>query len=234
MNPSKSELLWCATLRRRHYIIKKCFTLPDGDVQPVGSVRNLGAFFDSDMSMKTHVNRLVSSCYYQLRRIPSIRRSIPTTMAITLMNSFILNRVDYCNSLLVSLPAYQTDRIQIVLNDAARLIFGGSRSDHVTPILRQRLHWLSATRRIEFKVALLMYKGINNLSPDYITSYCISSSINQRRFTLRSADKGNLIEPKTVTEFRKRSLAFAGPHLWNKLPINIRQSSSVDIFKKRP
>ena len=83
------------------------------------------------------------------------------------------------------------------------------------------------------KVALLMYKAINNLAPDYITSYCISSSINQRRSTLRSADKGNLIEPKTLTEFGKRSFAFAGPHLWNKLQINIRQSSSVDIFKKR-
>ena len=183
--------------------------------------------------MKTHVNRLVFSCYYQLRKIRSIRRSIPTTMAITLMNSFVLNRVDYCNSLLVSLPAYQTNRIQIVLNDAARLIFGGSRHDHVTPILHHRLHWLRASQRIEFKVDLLMYKGINNPASDCITSYCISSSTNQHRSTLRSADKGNLIEPKTVTEFCKRSFAFAGPHLWNKLPINIRQSSSVDIFKKR-
>ena len=183
--------------------------------------------------MKTHVNRLVSSCYNQLRRIRSIRRSIPTTMAITLMNSFVLNRVDYCNSLLARLPDYQTVRIQIVLNDAARLIFGESRRDHVTPILRHRLQWLRASQRIELKVALLMYKGINNLAPDYITSYCISSSTNQRRYTLRSTDKGNLIEPKTATEFGMRSFAFAGPHLWNKLPINVRQSSSVDIFKKR-
>ena len=75
------------------------------------------------------------------------------------------------------------DRIQIVLNEAARLIFGGSRRDHVTPILRNRLHWLRAPQRIEFKVALLMYKRINNLAPDYITSYCISSSTNQRRST---------------------------------------------------
>ena len=162
-----------------------------------------------------------------------MRRSIPTTMAITLMNSFVLNRIDYCNSLLMSLPAYQIDRIQIVRNDVARLIFGGSRCDHVTPILRNRLHWLRAPQRIEFKVALLMYKGINNLAPDCITSYCISSSTNQRRSTLQFADKGNLIEPKSLTEFGKRSFAFAGPHLWNKLPINIRQSSSVDIFKKR-
>ena len=55
---------------------------------------------------------------------------------------------------------------------------------------------------------------INNLAPDYITSYCISRSTNQHRSTLRSADKGNLIEPKSVTKFGKWSFAFAGSHLW--------------------
>ena len=129
----------------------------------------------------------------------------------------------------MSLPTYQTDRIQIVLSDAARLIFGGSRRVHVTQILRHRLHWLRASHRIEFKVTLLLFKGINNLTPDYITSYCISRSTNQRRSTLRSADKGNLIEPKTATEFGKRSFAFPGPHLWSKLPIN--SISWTDTFK---
>ena len=108
-------------------------------------------------------------------------------MAIMLINSVVINRVDYCNSLLVGLPAYQTNRIQAVLNDAAIPIFGGSRCDHVTPILRLR-----APQRIEFKVALLVFKALNNLAPDYIYRYCQSSSTSQRRSTLQSADEGIL------------------------------------------
>ena len=142
------------------------------------------------------------------------------------MNSFIIARVDYCNSLLAGLPVYQTDHIQTVLNNAARLVLGGSRWDHATPFLRDRLHWLRAPPRIKFKVALLVYKAINNLAPDYITIYCRfsstndrrsinnlapdyitiycrSSSTNDRRSTLRSADKAILIKPKTETEFGK-------------------------------
>ena len=170
--------------------------------------------------------------------LPSAKDTINNTittdyMAITLINSFVISRVDYCNSLLVGLPAYQTNRIQAVLNDAARLIFGGSRHDHMTPILRDRLHWLRAPQRIEFNVALLVYKAFNNLTPDCIASYCQSSSTNRSRSTLRSADEGVLIAPKTVTEFGKRSFAFAGPQLRNNLPIIVRQSSSVDIFKRR-
>ena len=106
----------------------------DGEVKPVNRVRNLGVF-NSDMNMRSHINRLVSNCYYQMRRIRSIRRSLPTSMAITLMNSFIIARVDDCNSLLAGLPVYQTDRIQTVLNHSARLIFGRSWRDHVTPVL---------------------------------------------------------------------------------------------------
>ena len=197
LNSSKTEFLWCATSHQSHCISAESFTRADGEVKPEIMVRNLGAFFDSNMNTRPHVNRLVSSCYYQMRRKRSIIRSLSTSMAITLMNSFIIVRDDYCNSLLAGLPVYQTDRIPTVLNDAARLVFGGSRRDHVTPVLRDRLHWLRAPQRIQFKVTLLVYKAINNLAPDYTTIYCRSSSTNDRRSTLQSADKAILIEPKT-------------------------------------
>ena len=85
-----------------------------------------------------------------------------------------------------------------------------------------------------FNVALFVYKAINNLAPDYITIYCWSSSnlapdyvtiycrsscTNDRRSTLRSADKAILFEPKTRTEFGKKSFSYAGPHQWNQLPL---------------
>ena len=141
--------------------------------------------------------------------------------------------MDYCNCLLAGLLVYQTDGIQTVLDDAARLVFGWSRRDHVTPVLRHRLHCLRAPLRIQFKVALLVYKAVNNLAPDYITSYCGSSSTDDRRSTLRSADKAIFIEPKTRTEFCKKPFSYAGPHQWNQLPLCVRQSPSIDIFKTR-
>lgn len=112
-------------------------------------------------------------------------------------------------SVLDSIPSTAT---QAVLNDAVRLIFGRSRLDHITPILRDHLHWLSAPH-IEFKVALLVYKAHNNLAPDYIAGYYQSSSINQCQSILCSAEEGILMISKTVTKFSKQSFTFAGPHL---------------------
>ena len=91
INPAKSEFPWCATVRRLHYIDNTAFRLADGNVVPTTYVRNLGAYFDASMSMATHVSRLVSTCFYQLRRLRVIRRSIQTSTAIQLINSSLVS-----------------------------------------------------------------------------------------------------------------------------------------------
>ena len=42
-------------------------------VNPATSVRDLGVYLDSDLSMKSHITRLVCSCFGVLRQIHSIR-----------------------------------------------------------------------------------------------------------------------------------------------------------------
>ena len=122
--------MWCASPRRVHLIDRSPFVLPNGPVNASSSVRNLGAYFDESMSMVEHVNRLVCSCFYQLRRVRFIRRSRTTMAATRLMNSFIIARVDYSNSILAGISKQQLARIQSVPNVAARIIFGHARFDH--------------------------------------------------------------------------------------------------------
>src|SRR6218665_2193452 len=96
LNPSKSEFLWCTTLRRRHLLHGSTFALADAEVLPADVIRNLEVYFDSCLTRTAHVSQLVRSCFYQLRRIKTIRKFIPTSIAVVLVNSFIVSRVDYC------------------------------------------------------------------------------------------------------------------------------------------
>ena len=68
---------------------------------------------------------------YQLRRTKPNRQWLPNVTEKQLVNSFVISRVDYCNSVLMGLPSYQLDRIQFVFNVAALLIYGRGRFDHV-------------------------------------------------------------------------------------------------------
>ena len=150
----------------------------------------------------------------------------------TLIHAFVSSRVDYCNSLLYGLPAYQLNKLQRVQNAAARLIFQETKYCHVRPLL-YNLHWLPVEFRIDFKILLLTYKAINGLAPFYLHE--LISLKEACKYKLRSDCDGLLLNPvkfKTLTTLGDRSFAAAAPQLWNSLPYAIRSSPSVASFKK--
>jgi len=58
----------------------------------------------------------------QLRQLRSVRQSLDTESITTLIRTFVSSRVDYCCSLLIGSPRSVTDKLQRVLDAAARVI----------------------------------------------------------------------------------------------------------------
>ena len=79
-------------------------TIAGHRVTATSSVRNLGVVLDSTLSMQAHVSLVTKSCYYQLRNIGQIRRSINEGACNTLVHALVTSRIDYCNCLLCGLP----------------------------------------------------------------------------------------------------------------------------------
>ena len=49
------------------------------------------------------------------------------------------------------------DRLQSILNAAARLVFSARRSERITPLLRD-LHWLRVPEPIQFRLCVLAFR----------------------------------------------------------------------------
>ncbi|KAI5614804.1 hypothetical protein C0J50_10958, partial [Silurus asotus] len=65
-----------------------------------------------------------------------IRPFLSTQAAQVLVQSLVILRLDYCNSLLVGLPLNAIRPLQIIQNAAAQLMFNLPRFSHTTPLLR--------------------------------------------------------------------------------------------------
>jgi len=70
----------------------------------VESVRNLGVYLDSSLSMQTHVAKVTQTCFFLLRRLRQIRRLLGRDVTANVVAALVLTRLDYCNALLSGLP----------------------------------------------------------------------------------------------------------------------------------
>ena len=77
---------------------------------------------DSTLTMNSHINSITKSCYTQIRNLSKIRKYLTVESTAALTHAFISSRLDNMNSLLYNLPKSQLDRLQLIQNNAARVI----------------------------------------------------------------------------------------------------------------
>ena len=94
LNPDKTEFIRCATARRLLQLANEVVTFGNSTISPATTVRNLGVVVDQKFAFQSHVNKTVSSCFYQLRRLKSSVKALPFETAKTLVNCFVISRID--------------------------------------------------------------------------------------------------------------------------------------------
>ena len=101
LNDSKTELMLVTSNRSKHlHNLPTSITIGNAQIPFKQSVKNLGLTLDCHLTMNAHVFNIALTCYFELRRLASIRRFLTSTATATLVSAFVLSRIDYCNSLL--------------------------------------------------------------------------------------------------------------------------------------
>ena len=179
--------------------------------------------------MESQFSSIRKSCYAQLRMIGQIRSCLTVKTTETLVRNLVISRLDYCNSLLISIPDYLIHKLQLLQNNAARLVYRLRKYDHITPALIS-LHWLPITMRPRFKMCLLVFKCFRRSAPDYLFDLL---EIQEPQRSLRSGrDTRLLTVPRSSSKLGERAFSISAPMVWNTLPFTLRQIDSVQVFKK--
>ena len=119
---------------------------------------------NSHLTMNAHISNIARTCYFELRRLASIRGFMTSTATATLVSAFVLSRIDYCSSMLFGSTHDVTSHLQRIQNYAARVILRLPKSSSITIHLKS-LHWLPVKVRSTYKIACLCYHCHSNTAP---------------------------------------------------------------------
>jgi len=154
--------------------------------------------------------------------------TVDSHTASLIAHALISSRLNYYNYVLYGAPNYVTHKLQRVQNSLARIVLQSDSLAHSEPLLRQ-LHWIPVHSRIRYKLAPITYKAPCTNLPQYLASHI---RYHQLVRSLRSSDLHFLVPTPSTTNFVSRSFRSAAPVIWNSLPLSIRTSATIDIFKR--
>jgi len=122
-------------------------------------------------------------------------------------------------------------KLQKVQNNAARLVLKKRKFDHASPLLKS-LHWLPVEMRLQYKTASICFKCLNGTAPQYLQDL-LKVYVPGRQLR-SSGDTTALAVPKMrLKTIGEKSFAYFAPKVWNSLPQSIRESSSIESFKRQ-
>ena len=111
---------------------------------------------------------------------------------------------------------------------AVRLLYDAPFNAHTLPLFQQ-LKLLNVYDINNFNIAIFMFMCSKGLLP---RSMSCKFTFNYEIHSYETRNAGNFHFPKIRTNVSKNTVYFKGPVLWKNIPINIKNSTSLNIFKR--
>jgi len=229
LNPDKSEVMLIASPS-----VAKTFADGSG-VAVAGSpitftvkLKSLGVTLDKTLSFDEHVKNVVKASNFHIKALRHVRPLLNKSIANTVACSIVTTRLDYCNSLLYGTSKANLEKLQRIQNTLARVVAGTRKREHITPVLKD-LHWLPVEQQINYKVAVITHKLLQEKQPAYLANLIPEYQPTRQ---LRSASQC-LIARSYVSASRDGDGAFnaAARTVWGTLPLSLRSVSNILSFK---
>lgn len=199
------------------------------EINPVTVAKDLGIYIDQSLTYNDHITKTASNCLHKLIQINRIKHLLDKKTLILLMNCFIFSKLLYCSTVWSNTSHSKIKKLQLVQNFAARIVLGLRKFDHISQGIRSP-NWLPVCDRFYLNDAIMIFKCIHNLVPDYLAEkFTFRSQTNIKN--TRQSNHLNILRCRLATG--QRSFSYRGAKLWNNRSNDLKNVNSVKAFKSK-
>ena len=187
-------------------------------ISSVTKQKLLGLFIDDKLMWCAHIDHLCSTLSSKISLLRQLADYVTVDVLKKFYQGYILPLIDYGSVTWSGASLANIKRIFKLQKRAARIIL---HADYDTPsaIMFRDLEWQPVNKRLAYNKAILIYKALNHLTPEYITAMLMPIS-ETHSHNLRSSTTGTLLVPRSRTSFFDKSFTSSAPTLRNSLPIS--------------
>ena len=186
-------------------------------VDQVETFKYLGVHFDQQLNWKKHLKETGQKISLKLKKIQRASQFLSKHCRTLLVNSLVMPYFDYCSEAWSSASFTSLNRLSNLCNKALEMKEKSLKDP------------ASLQERFKRNTAIMMFKCLNGLAPDYLANrFTCSAQVHQKN-TRSAASKKIIVENtrgKASSSFRRR-----GTKLWNNLPGSITSKNSILQFK---
>ena len=223
IHPDKTKSMIIATRQKlQREPLKLKLSLGQKQIEQVQQHRVLGVMLDSEFKWLPHLDNVLKSVSRNLYLLSQLRHVADTESLMMFFYAHILPHVNYASNIWDGCADQHMKKLNSLYRRAFKLI--NVQKEIPTDQKISELGAISLEKQLLLNKAVLVYKVINGLSPNYLDHLC--------RKPTRRYDSVNLIVPFARIDLYKTSFSFSGSLLWNSIPKDIRNKPSLPSFKK--
>ena len=176
MNAKKTALIFTGSRQQLGKCSTSSLAILHSTVKCGKLLKYLGVWLDDQLKFDHHATVKCKTAMWNIHKIRMIRPYLDQQTCEILVSSLVTSHLDYGNALLAGLTDAVIKKYLSVQNTAARLSLNTGRKDSAIEA-RKKLHWLPIQSRIEYKIALLVFKCLMGNAPIYCIICCILSLV---------------------------------------------------------
>ena len=201
------------------------FDIGNISVKVKTQVKLLGIFIDDKLSFNYHVELKCQSAANKISALRRIRPFISLKTAKALCNAYIFSNFNYCPLIWMNFVKGNNNKIEKIQRRALSVVHQNYNSDIYELLSIDK----GVTFHIKFIFKLLeeIFKTVHKQNPPFLHDIF---TVKKSGHNLRRGEQLALPSTKTV-KFGIQSLSFVGSLLWDRLPKDVKESSSFEIFK---